>query len=261
MRIDLHRCNFSNNDDKRNFVRRNDPQSATFCIGNLEKFDFSTDNDSLLNAIRKAIELVDQRRMFEAYQLSKWVFECTSTKLKDENGIQFESKDELLWEIFFESSYQIGYTLMELGKIYTAAYYLEIASHSSSYRHVQEYINCLSNSKDPQALEVVEDVIKRSPKPESDEDMEEWNFHMAFLKRRKAYILIDKNLVKSMFWEINILFKNFFNVYSFLRDKDSVNGGGAEREGDPESKAGSEFCAVSTDPNVGPKPTSGEIIT
>lgn len=195
MRIDLHRCNFSNNDDKRNFVRRNDPQSATFCIGNLEKFDFNTDNDSLLNAIRKAVELVDQRRMFEAYQLSKWVFECTSTKLKNDNGIQFESKDELLWEIFFESSYRIGYTLMELGKIYTAAYYLEIASHSSVYQHVQEYINCLSNSKDPQALVVVEDVIKRSPKPESEENMEAWNFHMAFLKRRKAYILIDKNRI------------------------------------------------------------------
>ena len=84
---------------------------------------------------------------------------------------------------------------MELGKIYTAAYYLEIASHSSSYRHVQEYINCLSNSKDPQALVVVEDVIKRSPKPESEENMEAWNFHMAFLKRRKAYILIDKNRI------------------------------------------------------------------
>lgn len=218
MRIDLHRCNFSNNDDKRNFVRRNDPQSATFCIGNLEKFDFSTDNDSLLNAIRKAIELVDQRRMFEAYQLSKWVFECTSTKLKDENGIQFESKDELLWEIFFESSYQIGYTLMELGKIYTAAYYLEIASHSSSYRNVQEYINCLSNSKDPQALEVVEDVIKRSPKPESDEDMEEWNFHMAFLKRRKAYILIDKNRIS----EARILLQEMAN--------EPLNKGFAQRE-------------------------------
>lgn len=53
----------------------------------------------------------------------------------------------------------------------------------------------MSNSKDSQALVVVEDVIKRSPKPESEENMEAWNFHMAFLKRRKAYILIDKNRI------------------------------------------------------------------
>ena len=35
----------------------------------------------------------------------------------------------------------------------------------------------------------------------------------------------------------------FFNVYSFLRDgeKQSMNGGGAEREGDTESQAGSRL--------------------
>ena len=37
--------------------------------------------------------------------------------------------------------------------------------------------------------------------------------------------------------------------------------GGAEREGDTESEAGSRLRAVSTEPDVGLKPTDREIMT
>ena len=40
-----------------------------------------------------------------------------------------------------------------------------------------------------------------------------------------------------------------------------MNGGGAEREGDTESKAGSGIRAVSTEPDVGLEPTNREIMT
>ena len=40
-----------------------------------------------------------------------------------------------------------------------------------------------------------------------------------------------------------------------------MNGGGAEREGDTESDAGSRLRAVSTEPDVGLKLTNGEILT
>ena len=45
----------------------------------------------------------------------------------------------------------------------------------------------------------------------------------------------------------------FFNVYLSLRDREtqSVSRGGAEREGDTESEAGSRLRAVSTEPDVG----------
>ena len=83
---------------------------------------------------------------------------------------------------------------MELNKPQTAAYYLEIASHSMIYIHIQEYINCLVNSQDPQAIEVIENAIQHSPKPDSKERLMSWSNHMAFLKRRKAYVLIDRKL-------------------------------------------------------------------
>ena len=40
-----------------------------------------------------------------------------------------------------------------------------------------------------------------------------------------------------------------------------MSGGGAEREGDTESEAGSRLRAVSTEPDVGLEPTNCEIMT
>ena len=50
---------------------------------------------------------------------------------------------------------------------------------------------------------------------------------------------------------------NFFNIYSFLRVRETEceQGRGREREGDTESEAGSRLRAVSTEPNVGLKLT------
>ena len=55
----------------------------------------------------------------------------------------------------------------------------------------------------------------------------------------------------------------FFNVYSFLSDgeRQSVSRGGAEREGDKESKAHSKLLAVSTEPDAGLEPMYCEIMT
>ena len=43
------------------------------------------------------------------------------------------------------------------------------------------------------------------------------------------------------------------------RERQSMSGVGTEREGDTESEAGSR--AVSTEPDAGPEPTDGEIMT
>ena len=40
-----------------------------------------------------------------------------------------------------------------------------------------------------------------------------------------------------------------------------MSGGGAEREGDTESEAGSGLCVVSTEPDVGLEPTDRKIMT
>ena len=52
-----------------------------------------------------------------------------------------------------------------------------------------------------------------------------------------------------------------FNVYLFLRQRQSMNRGGAEREGDTESETGSRLWAVSTEPEAGLELTDREIVT
>ena len=45
------------------------------------------------------------------------------------------------------------------------------------------------------------------------------------------------------------------------KERECVSWGGAEREGDTESEAGSRLRAVSTEPDVGLKLTNREIVT
>ena len=59
--------------------------------------------------------------------------------------------------------------------------------------------------------------------------------------------------------------KIFFTVYLFLRERErerqSTSRGGAEREGDTESEAGSRLWAVSPEPDAGLEPTDREMMT
>ena len=50
-------------------------------------------------------------------------------------------------------------------------------------------------------------------------------------------------------------------IYFTDRERQSMNGGGGEREGDTESEGGSRLQAVSTEPDEGLEPTNQEIMT
>ena len=58
--------------------------------------------------------------------------------------------------------------------------------------------------------------------------------------------------------------KNFFSTFIYFfgdRERQSMNGGGAEREGETESEAGSRLWAVSPEPDAGLELTDCEIVT
>ena len=61
----------------------------------------------------------------------------------------------------------------------------------------------------------------------------------------------------------SVFFLFFFNVYLFLRQRETEHEWGRvrEREGDTESKTGSRLCTVSTEPDVGLELTNHEIMT
>ena len=50
-------------------------------------------------------------------------------------------------------------------------------------------------------------------------------------------------------------------MFIYFWERQSISGEGAESEGGIESNAGSRLSTVSTEPNVGPEPTSCEIMT
>ena len=50
-------------------------------------------------------------------------------------------------------------------------------------------------------------------------------------------------------------------IYFWDRERQSMNGGGAEREGGTEPETGSRLWAISTEPDVGLELTDREIVT
>ena len=50
-------------------------------------------------------------------------------------------------------------------------------------------------------------------------------------------------------------------IYFWDRERQSMNGGGAKREGDTESETGSRLRAISPEPDVGLELTDREIVT
>ena len=75
--------------------------------------------------------------------------------------------------------------------------------------------------------------------------------------------MIYKYLLSSCGFFSHFLFLNFFFstfIYFWDRERQSMNGGGSEREGDTESETGSRLRAVSTEPDAGLEPTDCKIM-
>ena len=62
-------------------------------------------------------------------------------------------------------------------------------------------------------------------------------------------------------WPFSFFFFSTFFIYFWDRDRQSMNGGGAEREGDTESETGSRLRAISPEPDARLELTDREIVT
>ena len=75
------------------------------------------------------------------------------------------------------------------------------------------------------------------------------------IKETKISTEINPKLVKA----ILVFFLTF--IYFWDRERQSMNGGGSEREGDTESETGSRLWAISTEPDAGLELMNREIVT
>lgn len=97
-------------------------------------------------------------------------------------------------EMFYETCYLIGFCYCEFQQYQRAYFFLDITFTQNRITHTQEYVNCLANSKDFRAIHIIDSLLNNLQQPGNSE--EELPPHIVsfihFLRRRKAYVLIDQ---------------------------------------------------------------------
>lgn len=108
-------------------------------------------------------------------------------------------KNEIIDEerhIFFQTCYMIGFGYAEMGLHEKACYYLDIIWPLEEITYCREYINCLVNLKDLRAESTIDSELERLEQLMDDEKAgnkidDALVSYFRFLKRRKAYVLVD----------------------------------------------------------------------
>lgn len=106
-------------------------------------------------------------------------------------SVRFKSLDEKEREAFFSICYYIGFCYCELRQYHNAYYYLDLVYPLNKLGYTSEYINCLVNLKDFRSIMAIDTIMKNLEENKSALEDDELAAFMGFLKRRKAYALID----------------------------------------------------------------------
>lgn len=77
-------------------------------------------------------------------------------------------------------------------RLYEKAYfYLDIVWPLKDITYCAEYINCLANSKDVRAMNMIDEELERLDDLKEEEFTEEISKYYCFLLRRRAYVLTN----------------------------------------------------------------------
>jgi tetratricopeptide (TPR) repeat protein len=108
----------------------------------------------------------------------------------------FYTFDKDMKNTFYHTCYMLGYSYMELKLYKQAFFYLEPLTFLSRIDYSMEYINCLVNSKNFNALQFITKMLEgvsediNNPDPDS-EPSEPLKALYNFLRRRRAYVYVD----------------------------------------------------------------------
>ncbi|GAB6982315.1 hypothetical protein [Prevotella dentasini] len=180
------------------------------------KFKDMTEEERLISSIivrNTAYDVFWGRRLYQTgryYEALLWL----------ENAFRyyragFTSLNSDSHEDFFEVCYMIGFCYNELGEYVRAHYYLSLTVGLNRITYAEEYINCLCNMSDFRALAYVDSIINELERTKGENDDEEEDVplephlqsFLSFVRRRKAYILIDMHRYK----EAESLLKSLLN--------------------------------------------------
>lgn len=138
-------------------------------------------------------DLIHEKRYYEAIQRLKPVFQ--------EMAEEYPAMDPEDTHNFYEVCYLLGSCYTCLGQYKEGLYYLQPTISTRRITYTEMYVNCLVNSHDFRALGFVNELLQDLVPPieneiEDDENYQEEmhanNAFINFLKRRKAYMLVER---------------------------------------------------------------------
>ena len=169
---------FNLDSEKMRLRRENVPDGMSIIVGTTEppkvKGRFHT------ASFAHCYDMTKSGRFLESSQEAKYIFNRLLSRWEE---LSDDERDD-----FFEAAYQVGYSYMDFRLMEKAQYYLEIAAQSRYVLYMQEYLNCLSNSFDPRTMSVIDTFLNMSFEEDDPKVINDWK---CFLKRRKAYVLVE----------------------------------------------------------------------
>lgn len=107
----------------------------------------------------------------------------------------FDSFKASMKDVFFEVTYHLGFCHSELRHYTQAIYYLDMLMPLHRINYTVEYVNCLCNSGDMRAENVVNELLVHTDPDRYDDEEgvpQQIQGFRNFLRRRKVYIYIEK---------------------------------------------------------------------
>jgi len=157
-----------------------------------ERFICDAQEPDLAYNLYQGIALTNQERYLEA---TVYLDEAYQMLQKD-----FDNLSETMRDKFYQVCYYLGFCYNDLRQYEKAHFYLQIVFPLRQITYTQEFVNCLVNSKDYRALEIVDSLLGRINFEEHEDDEEGPSIALlklkSFLLRRKAYLLIDQKKYK-----------------------------------------------------------------
>ena len=122
-------------------------------------------------------------------------------------NLSYQHLDERTKEVFYRVCLFMGWCYTEMGLYEKAFYYLDIVFRLQRFEDAAAYVNCLVNARDFRAIYVINTIMEHlegnaEDEPddeEGEESSEPENLNLIkfknFLRRRKAYVLIDLGML------------------------------------------------------------------
>ena len=123
-------------------------------------------------------------------------------------------EQEEKWSLFYEICYYIGFIYADFGMNDRAFYYLNIAQKSHCINHIQEFINCICNMKDPFAFGIVTKYMGNIQEDMNTDEAEAERLmpFYQFFQRRYAYMLIEYRQLDKAEEFLNIMIERNMDV-------------------------------------------------